>query len=53
EQWSTCSGHNAVNMTDLKKSHGLAMTGVGAVGCAQHNLKLPKDIGDLQKSERY
>ncbi|KIM63043.1 hypothetical protein SCLCIDRAFT_24604 [Scleroderma citrinum Foug A] len=28
QEHSTCSGHNAVNMADSKKSHGLAMTGV-------------------------
>ena len=40
-------------MADSKKSHGLAMTGVGTVGCACHNLKLPCGTGDLQKGERY
>ena len=52
-QHSACSGHNAVNMADSKKSHGLATTGVGTVGCARHNLKLPCGTGDLQKGEKY
>ncbi|KIM65456.1 hypothetical protein SCLCIDRAFT_112881, partial [Scleroderma citrinum Foug A] len=53
QECSTCSGHNAVNMANSKKSHGLAMTSVGAVVCACHKLKLPSGTGDLQKGERY
>ncbi|KAG1879782.1 hypothetical protein F4604DRAFT_1679367 [Suillus subluteus] len=53
QQKSTCSSHNTVNMADSKVSHGLATTGVGTIDCAQHNMKLPNGVGDLQKGERY
>ncbi|KAG1851314.1 hypothetical protein DFJ58DRAFT_842202 [Suillus subalutaceus] len=52
QQKSTCSSHNTVNMADSKVSHGLATTGVGTIDCAQHNMKLPNGVGDLQKGER-
>ena len=32
---------------------GLAMTGVGTVDCAHHNMKRPNSIGDLQLGEKY
>ncbi|KAF8835995.1 hypothetical protein BDN67DRAFT_992252 [Paxillus ammoniavirescens] len=41
QECSTCSSHNAVNMADTKKSHGLAATGVGTFDW------------DLQKGEKY
>ncbi|KAG1866481.1 hypothetical protein C8R48DRAFT_747671 [Suillus tomentosus] len=50
---STCVSHNAVNMADTKSSHGLAATGVGAVDCARHDMKLANGVGDLQKGEKY
>ncbi|KAG1720604.1 uncharacterized protein EDB91DRAFT_1240394 [Suillus paluster] len=53
QQKSTCSSHNAVNMADMKVSHGLAATGVGTVDCARHNMKLPNGVGNLQKGKRY
>lgn len=39
-------------MADTKASQGLAATGVGTIDCAQHNMKLPNGVGDLQKGER-
>ncbi|KAH7905178.1 hypothetical protein BJ138DRAFT_1231765, partial [Hygrophoropsis aurantiaca] len=50
---STCLSHSAVNDAETKDSRGLAATGVGAVDCARHNMKLPNGVGDLQKGERY
>ncbi|KIJ08628.1 hypothetical protein PAXINDRAFT_164450 [Paxillus involutus ATCC 200175] len=44
QEHSTCSGHNAVNMADTKKSRGLAATGVGT---------LANGVGNLQKGEKY
>ncbi|KAG1780044.1 hypothetical protein EV702DRAFT_1178215 [Suillus placidus] len=53
QERSTCASHNAVNMADMKKSRGLAATGVGTVDCARHNMKLRNAVGDLQKGEKY
>ncbi|KAH7919292.1 hypothetical protein BV22DRAFT_1108120 [Leucogyrophana mollusca] len=53
QEKSTCHGHVAVNMADTKSNRGLAATGVGAVDCARHNMKLPCGVGDLQKGEKY
>jgi hypothetical protein len=39
-------------MADTKKSNGLAVTGVGAVVCARHDMRLPNAVGDLQKGEK-
>ncbi|KAG1743569.1 uncharacterized protein EDB91DRAFT_1080974 [Suillus paluster] len=50
---STCVSHNAVNMADTKSSHGLAPTGVGAVDCARHDMKLANGVRDLQKGDKY
>jgi hypothetical protein len=49
---STCVSHNTVNMADTKSSHGLAATGVGAIDCARHEMKLANGVGDLQKGEK-
>ncbi|TFK67072.1 hypothetical protein BDN72DRAFT_879900 [Pluteus cervinus] len=48
---STCSNHSAVNSE--RSTRGLAITGVGSVGCARHNFFRPHGIGDLQNGERY
>ncbi|KAF8839151.1 hypothetical protein BDN67DRAFT_982034, partial [Paxillus ammoniavirescens] len=53
QEKSTCASHNAVNMADKKSSKGLAATGVGTVDCAQHGMKLPCGVGNLQKGEKY
>ncbi|KAG1726729.1 uncharacterized protein EDB91DRAFT_1061499 [Suillus paluster] len=53
QEKSTCSSHTAVNMADTKSNHGLAITGLGTVDCAHHNMKRPNAVGDLQKGERY
>ncbi|KAH7918244.1 hypothetical protein BV22DRAFT_1108409 [Leucogyrophana mollusca] len=41
QEKSTCSSHNAVNDVDTKSAKGLSATGVGAIDCARHNMKLP------------
>ncbi|KAG9311838.1 hypothetical protein JVU11DRAFT_8087 [Chiua virens] len=53
EPKSSCSSHSAVNTADTKSTTGLAATGVGTIDCAQHGFKLPCDVGDLQKGEKY
>ncbi|KAG2093727.1 uncharacterized protein F5147DRAFT_747879 [Suillus discolor] len=50
---STCVNHNTVNLADTKSSYGLAVTGVGTVDCARHDMKLANGVGDLQKGEKY
>ena len=52
-QRSTCVSHNAVDGADTKNTHGLAVSGVGTVDCARHNMKQPNSIGDLQLGEKY
>ncbi|KAG9308757.1 hypothetical protein JVU11DRAFT_11545 [Chiua virens] len=53
QERSTCVSHSAVNSADTKPSRGLAATGVGTINCAQHEMKLPNGVGDLQIGERY
>ncbi|KAF8124209.1 hypothetical protein EV363DRAFT_1403314 [Boletus edulis] len=53
QEKSTCSSHSAINTTDTKGNQGLSATGVGMIDCARHNMKLPVDVGDLQKGEKY
>ncbi|EIW81903.1 hypothetical protein CONPUDRAFT_54452, partial [Coniophora puteana RWD-64-598 SS2] len=50
---SSCSNHKAVNMANTKFARGLAVTGVGTVDCARHNMKLPCGVGNLIAGERY
>ncbi|KAJ6493479.1 hypothetical protein DFH09DRAFT_1104473 [Mycena vulgaris] len=52
EQRSTCVAHNAVDKPD-RDARGTASSGIGAVDCAQHNMKRPLSVGDLQFGERY
>ena len=49
---SNCQSHLAVNMADPKSRKGLAATRVETVDCAHHNMKLPGEVGDLQKGEK-
>jgi Kyakuja-Dileera-Zisupton transposase len=51
-QRSTCVSHNAVNNADTRDIHGFAVSGVGTVDCARHNMKRPNSIGDLQLGEK-
>ncbi|KAF8867909.1 hypothetical protein BD779DRAFT_1463136, partial [Infundibulicybe gibba] len=53
ESKSTCSRHDAVNLASSKSNRGVAATGVGAVVCARHGMKLPNAVADLQYGERY
>ncbi|KAG6825587.1 hypothetical protein H0H92_003169, partial [Tricholoma furcatifolium] len=53
EPKSTCSRHNAVNLSNAKPGVSHAATGVGTVECARHNMKRPNAVGDLQFGERY
>ncbi|KAG6809300.1 hypothetical protein H0H92_000769 [Tricholoma furcatifolium] len=52
-QKSTCSRHDAVNLSNTKPGVSHAATGVGTIECAGHNLKRPSAVGDLQFGERY
>jgi hypothetical protein len=42
-----------VNNADARDIQGLAVTGVGTVDCARHNMKQPNSISDLQLGEKY
>jgi KDZ transposase-like protein len=42
-----------MNNADARDIRGLAVTGVGTVDCARHNMKQPNSIGDLQLGEKY
>ncbi|KAF8062351.1 hypothetical protein FPV67DRAFT_1563697 [Lyophyllum atratum] len=53
EPKSTCSRHDAVNLSNAKPGQSHAATGVGTVECARHNMKRPNAVGDLQFGERY
>lgn len=53
EEISTCSGFQAMFLTNTKRVKGLRTTGVGGVTCARHNMWWPNGIGDLQHGERY
>lgn len=53
KQKSSCSRHDAVNLSDTKPSRGHAATGVGTVECSRHDMKRPNAVGDLQKGKRY
>ncbi|KAG2064224.1 hypothetical protein BDR04DRAFT_1035878, partial [Suillus decipiens] len=48
-----CVSHNIINMADTKALKGLAATGIMTIDCAQHDMKLPNSVGDLQKGEKY
>ncbi|TFY79269.1 hypothetical protein EWM64_g4743 [Hericium alpestre] len=53
DEISTCMAFAALATANLKRSTGLAATGVGAVTCGRHQFWRPNSIGDLQKGERY
>ncbi len=53
EEKSTCNNHDAVKLANSRGGQGAAVTGVGAVVCGCHDMKLPLSVGDLQKGERY
>ncbi|KJA23493.1 hypothetical protein HYPSUDRAFT_137710, partial [Hypholoma sublateritium FD-334 SS-4] len=53
EPKSTCSQHDAVNLSSTKPGQGHAATSVGAVVCARHDFKRPTAVAQLQRGERY
>ncbi|KAF8888811.1 hypothetical protein BD779DRAFT_1611227 [Infundibulicybe gibba] len=50
---STCNNHDAIKSASIRGGKGTAASGVGAVVCSRHDMKLPVSLGDLQKGERY
>ncbi|KAJ7853723.1 hypothetical protein B0H14DRAFT_3085596 [Mycena olivaceomarginata] len=52
QEKSTCIAHDAVDEPD-RDAYGTAVSGIGTVDCARHNMKCPNGVGDLQKGERY
>ncbi|KAF8170968.1 hypothetical protein BJ912DRAFT_860833 [Pholiota molesta] len=53
EPKSSCSRHDAVNLSESRPGQGHAATGVGAVVCSRHDMKRPNGVAQLQKGERY
>lgn len=49
---STCSRHDAVNLSESRRGQGHAATGVGAVVCSRHDMKRPNGVAQLQRGER-
>ncbi|KAJ6593080.1 hypothetical protein B0H19DRAFT_1245897 [Mycena capillaripes] len=53
QEISTCSGFQAMFLTNAKCVKGLRTTGIGSVTCSRHNMWQGNGIGDLQIGERY
>jgi hypothetical protein len=51
-QKSECSRHDAVNLAGKDSGKDHAVSGTGTIECAQHNMKHPNAVGDLQRGER-
>ncbi|KAK0499303.1 hypothetical protein EDD18DRAFT_1460281 [Armillaria luteobubalina] len=52
EETNTCNNHDAIKLAQLC-GKGTAVSGVGAVVCAQHDMRRPLSVVDLQKGEAY
>ncbi|KAK0490084.1 hypothetical protein EDD18DRAFT_1465849 [Armillaria luteobubalina] len=52
EETNTCNNHNAIKLAQLR-GKGTAVSGVGAVVCARHDMRRPLSVVDLQKGEAY
>ncbi|KAK0215451.1 hypothetical protein IW262DRAFT_1299714 [Armillaria fumosa] len=52
EETNTCNNHDAIKLAQLC-GKGTAVSGMGAVVCAQHNMRHPLLVVDLQKGEAY
>jgi hypothetical protein len=50
---SSCSRHDAVNLSNAKPNRGHTASGVGKVVCSRHGMNLPNSVGDLQVGERW
>ncbi|GBE84371.1 hypothetical protein SCP_0603500 [Sparassis crispa] len=54
EEQSMCNNHDAVKLANMRGSvTGTAASGVGAVTCTRHDMRLPCSVSDLQKGEWY
>ncbi|KII83049.1 hypothetical protein PLICRDRAFT_119895 [Plicaturopsis crispa FD-325 SS-3] len=49
---SNCVAFAALMLANLKRTKGIASSGVGGVSCGRHELFCPNGLGDLQKGER-
>ncbi|GBE78369.1 hypothetical protein SCP_0112540 [Sparassis crispa] len=53
EEQSTCNNHDVVKLPNIRGSvAGTAASGIGAVTCTHHDMRLPCSVGDLQKGEQ-
>lgn len=52
EEKSTCSTHDAIKSASIRGGRGIAASGLGAVVCSRHDMRLPVAAGDLHKGEK-
>lgn len=50
---SNCNNHDALKLASMRGGKGLAASGIAAVDCSRHDMKLPAGVCDLYKGERY
>ncbi|KII87542.1 hypothetical protein PLICRDRAFT_177283 [Plicaturopsis crispa FD-325 SS-3] len=50
---STCVAFTALMLANMKRTKGVASTGVGGVSCGRHETFRANGLGDLQKGEWY
>ncbi|KAG5635682.1 hypothetical protein H0H81_010420 [Sphagnurus paluster] len=48
-----CNNHDAIKSASIRGGKGLDTSGTGKTECAQHDMKRPVSVGDLQKGKRY
>jgi hypothetical protein len=53
EQGSGCNNFDAIKLANVRGGRGIAASGIAACGCAQHDMRRPTSVGDLQKGEWY
>lgn len=51
QEKSTCSTHDAIKSASIRGGRGIAASGLGAVVCSRHDMRLPLGAGDLHKGE--
>lgn len=53
QEKTTCSTHDAIKSASIRGGRGIAASGLGAVVCGRHDMRLPVAAGDLHKGEKY
>lgn len=52
QEKTTCSTHDAIKSASIRGGRGIAASGLGAVVCSRHDMRLPVAAGDLHKGEK-